>query len=113
MYLNYSSPRLKNYNQQVQLENNNMLNVHNIVIKTFLILFQFAPDTNAPTIIFALVALISGILSTQLPETLNTTMPQTMEDGEEFGKNDTCFSTGCFGRSKKMTTTKDIPLECY
>jgi hypothetical protein len=40
-------------------------------------------------------------------------MPQTMEEGEEFGKGDTCFSTGCFGRSKKLSKEKDIPLESY
>jgi len=66
----------------------------------------------APAITFALVTLISGVLSTLLPETLNTVMPQTMEDGEEFGKGDTCFTTGCFGRSKKpQSKQKDIPLE--
>lgn len=59
------------------------------------------------------MTLISGILSTLLPETLNTKMPQTMQDGEEFGKGDTCFSTGCFGRSKRQIKEKDIPLESY
>lgn len=59
------------------------------------------------------MTLLSGILSTLLPETLNKTMPQTMQDGEEFGKGDTCFSTGCFGRSKKLPKEKDIPLESY
>ncbi|XP_060881015.1 organic cation transporter protein [Metopolophium dirhodum] len=69
-------------------------------------------DVRAPAITFALVTLMSGILSTLLPETLNTVMPQTMEDGEEFGKGDTCFTTGCFGRSKKpQSKQKDIPLE--
>jgi len=71
-------------------------------------------DVRAPAITFALVTLLSGVLSTLLPETLNTVMPQTMEDGEEFGKGDTCFTTGCFGQSKKpQPKQKDIPLESY
>lgn len=68
-------------------------------------------DPRAPTMTFALVTLLSGMFSTLLPETLNTSMPQTMEDGEEFGKGDTCFSTGCFGRLKSLPKEKDIPLE--
>ncbi|KAE9544542.1 hypothetical protein AGLY_000083 [Aphis glycines] len=69
-------------------------------------------DARAPAITFALVTLISGVLSTLLPETLNTIMPQTMEDGEEFGKGDTCFTTGCFGRKKKpQPKKKEIPVE--
>ncbi|XP_050428065.1 organic cation transporter protein [Adelges cooleyi] len=70
-------------------------------------------DEKLPVITFALVTLFAGILSTFLPETLNKSMPQTMQDGEEFGEGDTCFSTGCFGRSKKLLKEKDIPLESY
>lgn len=77
------------------------------------ILLQDSFDSKAPTITFALVTLLSGFLSTLLPETLDTIMPQTMEEGEEFGKGDTCFSTGFFGRSKKLPKEKDIPLESY
>ncbi|VVC37302.1 Major facilitator superfamily domain,Major facilitator, sugar transporter-like [Cinara cedri] len=70
-------------------------------------------DERTPIITFALVTLFAGILCTLLPETLNTKMPQTMQDGEDFGKGDTCFSTGCFGSSKKQQKEKDIPLESY
>jgi len=40
-------------------------------------------------------------------------MPQTMEDGEEFGKGDTCLTTGCFGQLKKPQPKQKeiIPLE--
>lgn len=34
-----------------------------------------------------------------------------MQDGEDFGKGDTCFSTGCFGRSKMRLNEKNIPLD--
>ena len=57
-------------------------------------------DSRVPTVIFATVTLISGALTMFLPETLDQPMPQSLEDGEEFGDGDTCFTTGCFGRKK-------------
>lgn len=50
-----------------------------------------------PAIIFGLIALISGLWVLYLPETLHHPMPETIEDGENFGKGDTCFTT-CLGR---------------
>ncbi|XP_076250638.1 organic cation transporter protein [Rhynchophorus ferrugineus] len=55
-------------------------------------------DPKLPSTIFAVIALISGFLTLFLPETLNKAMPQTIEDGENFGIGDTCFTT-CLGRS--------------
>lgn len=40
----------------------------------------------APFLIFGVTALIGGILSTLLPETYNTQLPETLEDGERLGK---------------------------
>ncbi|XP_012259159.2 organic cation transporter protein-like [Athalia rosae] len=39
-----------------------------------------------PRLIFGSGALIAGLLTIILPETLNMDLPQTMEDGEQFGK---------------------------
>ncbi|XP_045196377.2 organic cation transporter protein-like [Mercenaria mercenaria] len=39
-----------------------------------------------PLIIFGAVSLISGITSLWLPETLNRDLPETVEDGEKFGR---------------------------
>lgn len=64
-------------------------------------------DPRVPTVIFALVALVSGALTMLLPETLNQPMPQSLEDGETFGDGDTCCSTGCFGRKNRGTS---VPL---
>lgn len=39
-----------------------------------------------PMIIFGVMAFIGGLLSLFLPETLNKSLPETIEDGENFGK---------------------------
>lgn len=41
----------------------------------------------APFLIFGVTAFIGGILSTFLPETYNTQLPETLADGERLGKN--------------------------
>uniref|UniRef100_A0A8D8LZQ5 Organic cation transporter protein n=2 Tax=Cacopsylla melanoneura TaxID=428564 RepID=A0A8D8LZQ5_9HEMI len=66
-------------------------------------------DKRIPMTIFASITLISGALGTLLPETVDKTMPQSLEDGEQFGIGDSCFTTGCFGRSKSKE--KHIKLD--
>ena len=39
-----------------------------------------------PMIIFGVLAFTGGLLSLFLPETLNKALPETIEDGENFGK---------------------------
>lgn len=41
----------------------------------------------APFFIFGVAVLIGGMLSTFLPETLDTELPETIADGERFGKS--------------------------
>ncbi|KAF5303009.1 hypothetical protein FQR65_LT08338 [Abscondita terminalis] len=43
-----------------------------------------------PLIIMGILAIIGGVLGLRLPETLHYRLPQTLEEGEEFGKNFTC-----------------------
>lgn len=52
-------------------------------------------DPTVPSIIFAIIALISGLLTLFLPETLGSPMPQSIEDGEKFGVGDTFFTSCC------------------
>lgn len=60
-----------------------------------------------PTIVFGFIALLSGGSTMLLPETINRNLPQTVSDGEKFGKGDTCC-TNCSGRPMNAST-EDIP----
>lgn len=50
-----------------------------------------------PSMIFAVISILSGFWILFLPETLKNPMPESLEDGENFGKGDT-FLTSCFGK---------------
>ncbi|XP_034253284.1 organic cation transporter protein [Thrips palmi] len=65
-------------------------------------------DKTLPTVIFASIAVTSGLLALLLPETLNQPMPQSLEDGERFGQGDTACAA-CFGR-KPNNQKYEIPL---
>lgn len=40
-----------------------------------------------PLLIMGILSVIGGITGLRLPETLHYKLPQTVEEGEEFGKN--------------------------
>lgn len=47
-----------------------------------------------PLIIFGVLAFAGGLLSLFLPETLNRELPETIEDGENFGKKERPTANG-------------------
>lgn len=63
-----------------------------------------------PNIVFGSLAVLFGTGSLLLPETLGRRLPQTLEDGETFGKGDNCF-TNCTGRrlSDSSVDTEKAP----
>lgn len=61
-------------------------------------------DPTIPAVIFGVIALLSGTWVMFLPETMDQPMPQSILDGENFGKGDTCFGS-CFGK-KRPTPVK-------
>lgn len=61
-----------------------------------------------PSVVFAIIALISGFLALFLPETLGEPMPQSIQDGETFGVGDTFFSAVC-GKKKRRMEGQDKP----
>lgn len=58
-------------------------------------------DPKIPAVIFGVVSLVSGFWVLFLPETMNQPMPQSIADGEKFGKGDTFFTTGLGGKPPK------------
>lgn len=75
------------------------------------LLLQDSFDNRLPSVIFGVIAVISGLLALVLPETLNQPMPQTLEDGEKFGQGDTAFNVCC--RKRSMGHTYDVALSSH
>ena len=73
-----------------------------------MLLDSFNPKV--PAALFGFVALVSGFLSLYLPETVNQPMPETIEDGENFGKGDTCFAT-CLGSRRKTSASYEVTMD--
>lgn len=73
-------------------------------------------DPRIPAVSFGIVALLSGMWVMFLPETNNQPMPESIEDGEKFGKGDTMLSA-CFGGNKRKEPRKEdyeyagVPME--
>ena len=60
-----------------------------------------------PLIVYGILAFSAGILSLLLPETLNKKLPETIEDGERFGKEQPTCSCLSFGKDKSIHQPKD------
>lgn len=73
-----------------------------------MLLDSFNPKV--PPTLFGFIALLSGFLSLYLPETLDQPMPETLEDGENFGKGDTCF-TSCFNRRIRDKRPYEVAMQ--
>ncbi|XP_012263761.2 organic cation transporter protein-like [Athalia rosae] len=58
---------------------------------------------HSPRLIFGCSALLAGLLTMILPETLNANLPDTMEDGEQFGRKPKKAETS-FNRDDSLTT---------
>lgn len=73
-------------------------------------------DPTIPAVTFGILALLSGSWVLFLPETNNQPMPESIADGESFGKGDTFF-TSCFGGKNKKSAQVDeyqyagVPME--
>lgn len=54
-----------------------------------------------PSLILGFLGLAGAVLCLFLPETLNRTIPCTLEDGERFGEGEDIFYFSCFEKRKK------------
>lgn len=76
-------------------------------------------DPKIPSIIFAVISIVSGTCVMFLPETLDKPLPQTIQEGETFGVGDTMFTSLCrkgvieehTSRSKKTDAEQMRPLK--
>lgn len=68
-------------------------------------------DPKVPAVIFGCMSLISGFWVLFLPETMNQPMPETIADGETFGKGDTFFTTGLGRRKVHQVEENMVPME--
>ncbi|CAB3257392.1 unnamed protein product [Arctia plantaginis] len=51
-----------------------------------------------PLLILGILGIVGGLLCLFLPETMDTEMPLTLADGEDFGKNQRFWDIPCFSR---------------
>ncbi|XP_026326759.1 carcinine transporter [Hyposmocoma kahamanoa] len=59
-----------------------------------------------PLLVMGAVSVVGGITALRLPETLNCPMPQTAEEGEEFGKDWTYKDCFVCGEQRKVTDSE-------
>lgn len=55
-------------------------------------------NVSLPLLILGVLGVIGGILCLFLPETLDQELPQTLEDGENFGKGQKIWDMPCISR---------------
>lgn len=65
-------------------------------------------DPKVPAIIFGVVSIVSGVWCLFLPETMNQPMPESLADGELFGKGDTFFTTGLGRKAPEQPAEREL-----
>ncbi|XP_037931141.1 organic cation transporter protein-like [Teleopsis dalmanni] len=61
-----------------------------------------------PLIILGVLGIIGGLLALLLPETLNHDLPQTLSDGEEFGRGQSIWDFPCL--AKQVDDSSDVEI---
>lgn len=66
-------------------------------------------DTYIPILVMGVVSLVASVLLFFLPETVNHGLPQTLEDGENFGRGQgLCFCPMLTMRTQKVRQPEDV-----
>lgn len=61
----------------------------------FVIAFQANISVDLPLLILGVLGIVGGILALFLPETLDQELPQTLQDGENFGMGQKIWDFPC------------------
>ena len=62
-------------------------------------------NSSLPLTVLGLLALIGAVMALMLPETLGAILPDTIEDGENFGKDQSFWDFPCCPRRKPASST--------
>ncbi|XP_026322546.1 organic cation transporter-like protein [Hyposmocoma kahamanoa] len=62
-----------------------------------------------PLLILGILGIIGGLLCLFLPETMDTVMPQSLQDGENFGKEQKFWDNPCFKRKQEDPEEEENP----
>ncbi|XP_014262339.1 carcinine transporter [Cimex lectularius] len=68
-------------------------------------------DVNLPLFVLGAVGIFGGLLSMYLPETMDKELPQTLKDGEEFGKGQTMWDMPCVSKHKEPEPVPEMYLK--
>ncbi|XP_053673167.1 organic cation transporter protein [Anopheles nili] len=67
-----------------------------------------------PLIVLGILGIIGGLLSLLLPETLGHDLPQTLADGEDFGRGQKIWDFPCLTKKvDDVDTCDDLPVERF
>ncbi|XP_052892844.1 organic cation transporter protein [Anopheles moucheti] len=67
-----------------------------------------------PLIVLGILGIIGGLLSLLLPETLGHDLPQTLADGEDFGRGQKIWDFPCLTKKvDDVETCDDLPVERF
>ncbi|KAM7358921.1 organic cation transporter protein-like [Cochliomyia hominivorax] len=77
------------------------------IIAPFVVYLSYI-STMLPLIILGILGIVGGLICLLLPETLNHDLPQTLADGEEFGRGQSIWDFPCL--AKKIDETHDLEI---
>ncbi|XP_076483788.1 organic cation transporter protein-like [Bombus vancouverensis nearcticus] len=63
-----------------------------------------------PLLVLGTLGIMGGLLTLFLPETLNKDLPQTLQDSEDFGKDQKIWDVPCIGRKREDEETPPVAM---
>lgn len=85
----------------VQCHSIDSIQLYNFIVLFWFFITQARFSSFLPLTILGLLALIGAVVGLMLPETLGAILPETIEDGENFGKDQSFWDFPCCQRPKE------------